>query len=83
MKKEKRTYSFEMVTSKLPYHIDITPVAFNNETRFDVIINGDDGHLFVWDPVINELRPIDDDSATLPDDVQKEISARLVRTLAL
>ena len=73
--------SFDLTVNKVPYHIEATPFLFNEERRFEIKVNGDDGHVFAWDPTIVGLRPLDDESATLPDELERAISDRLVKTV--
>jgi hypothetical protein len=77
------TRSFDLVVDKVPYHIDVKPMTFNEEKRFEIQVNGDDGHVFVWDPEVVSLRAIDDDAAVLPDGLEKAISDTMVKTLVM
>jgi hypothetical protein len=71
--------SFDLTVNKVPYHVDVAPFLFNDEKRFEIVVNGDEGHVFAWDPEITALRPLDDESATLPDELEKAISNRLLK----
>ena len=73
--------SFDLTVNKVPYHVDILPFSFNEEKRFEISINGDDGHIFAWDPDIVGLRALDESASTLPDDLEKAISDKLVKTV--
>ena len=72
--------NFEFIVDKLPYQVQVVPETFNDEKRFRVKINGDDGHLFAWDAETVSLRALDDDASTLPDGLEKAISDKLVKT---
>jgi hypothetical protein len=74
------TDNFEFLVDKLPYQVQVVTETFNDETRYRVRINGDDGHLFAWDAETVSLRALDDDSSTLPDGLEKAISDRLIKT---
>jgi hypothetical protein len=76
-------YSYDLMVDKVPYHIRVTPFLFNEEKRFRISVNGDSGHVFVWDPEIVGLHAIDDDASTLPNSLEKAISDRLAKTINL
>lgn len=75
--------SFDFTVNKVPYRIEVSPFTFNDEKRFEIKVNGDDGHIFVWDPSVVGLRAIDDDSGALSPDLERAISERLVKTVVL
>jgi hypothetical protein len=68
---------FELNISGLPYSVNVTPFEYNTETRFRVSYNGGEEHIFTWDSSLGRLAPIDDDSATMPDDLERAIAERL------
>ncbi len=74
---------YDIKVDKVPYHIRVTPFLFNDEKRFRVSINGDSGHVFAWDPDIVGLHALDDDAAILPNGLEKAISDRLAKTVAM
>ncbi len=74
---------FEFSIDQIPYEVRVTTEIFNDEKRFRIKINGDEGHLYVWDPEAVALRALDDQSSTLPDDLEREISNRLVKTIVM
>ena len=61
----------------VPYLIRATPFQFNGETRYRVSLNGGSEHVFTWDSSLGQLRAIDDDASTLPDNVEEAISEKL------
>jgi hypothetical protein len=69
--------SFEIVVAGVPYMVKATPFEFNSETRFRVSYNGGEEHIFTWDSSLGRLAPIDDDAATMPDDLELAIAGRL------
>lgn len=73
--------NFDIIVGKIPYRINVTPFLFNEEKRFRISINGDDGHVFAWDPGIVSLHALDDDASTLPDSLEKAISDKLAKTI--
>jgi hypothetical protein len=77
---QSRSTSYEFVVDNIPYRVDVVPEHFNDETRFRIFINGDDGHLYAWDRETVSLRALDDDAVTLPDGLDKQISDLIVRT---
>lgn len=68
---------FELNVGGVPYAVNVTPFEFNTETRFKVSYNGGDEHIFTWDSSLGRLAPIDDESATMPDDLEVAIAERL------
>ncbi len=76
---KQKTKTLEMVVDGIPYQLRISPEQFNDERRYRVVVNGDEGHLFAWDADTASLRAIDDDAITLPDSLEKEISKLLVK----
>jgi len=68
---------FELNIEGVPYSVNITPFEFNTETRFRVSYNGGDEHIFTWDSSRRRLTPINDDSSTMPDDLEMAIAERL------
>ena len=75
--------NLEILVDQIPYQVRITPETFNDEKRYHIVVNGDEGHLYAWDPETVSLRALDDDAATLPDGLEKEISDILVKTRLL
>jgi len=69
--------TFELVVGGVPYHVKATPFLYNTETRFRVSYNGGVEHVFTWDSSLGRLTAIDDDSSTLPDDLEVAISEKL------
>lgn len=69
--------SFEILVDMVPYQVKVIPFEFNAETRFKVKYNGGDEHIFTWDSSLGRLAPIDDDAATMPDDLETAIAQRL------
>lgn len=72
--------SFEIVLSGVPYFINAKPFEFNNEPRFSVRYNGGEEHIFVWDASLGRLSAIDDDSISIPDDLEAAISSKLLNS---
>ncbi len=72
-----RNNSFEILVDNVPYRVKVEPFEFNTETRFKVTYNGDQEHIFTWDSRIGRLAAIDDDSSTLPDNLERAIAERL------
>ena len=73
--------TFDLMVDKVPYSIRVTPFLFNEEKRFRISVNGDNGHIFAWDPEIVGLHALDDDASDLPDSLEKAISDKLARTV--
>ncbi len=73
----------EITVNKVPYRVEVKPFLFNENKRYEVRINGGEKHVFAWDTQLPGLRPLNDEAATLPDDLEREISHRLTRKLNL
>lgn len=69
--------SFELLLSGVPYFVKAEPFAFNGETRFKVSYNNSDEHIFTWDSRLGRLAAIDDESGTIPDDLETAIAGKL------
>ena len=54
-----------------------TPFSFNDEIRYRVSFNGSPEHVFTWDSSLGQLRAINDDSSTMPDNLEIAISEEL------
>lgn len=74
--------NFNMVLSGVPYTVKISPFDFNSEKRYKVTYNGGDEHIFTWDSSMGRYAAIDDDSATIPDELEVAISEKLVSVRA-
>ena len=70
-------HSFELRVGGVPYSIRAVPFEFNTETRFRVSYNGGEEHIFTWDSSLGRMAPIDDESSTMPDDLEVAIANRL------
>jgi len=68
---------FNILVDSVPYMVKAVPFSFNGETRFRVSFNGSPEHVFTWDSSLGQLRAIDDDSSTLPDNLEIAISEKL------
>jgi hypothetical protein len=69
--------SFEILVHGVPYQVSASPYVFNTETRYSVRYNGSEEHIFTWDSSLGRLAPIDDEAATMPDDLEVAIAERL------
>jgi hypothetical protein len=69
--------NFEILVDGVPYMVKAQPFGFNEETRFKVSYNGGEEHIFTWDSSLGRLTAIDDEAATIPDDVEVAIARRL------
>ncbi len=69
--------SFEILVNKVPYRVKVVPFEFNTETRFKIDYNGGNEHIFTWDSSVGRLAAIDDDAASIPDDLETAIAQRL------
>ena len=68
---------FDLLIDGVPYLIRSTPFLFNDEWRFRISVNGDEGHVFTWDSEEGMLRGIDDASSVLPIGLEEAISEKL------
>ncbi|MGN6165693.1 MAG: hypothetical protein ACTHOF_14240 [Flavisolibacter sp.] len=67
---------FEILLDGVPYSVSASPFDFNTETRYKVNYDGNE-HIFTWDSRLGRLAPIDDDAATIPDNLEEAIAQRL------
>jgi hypothetical protein len=68
---------FNLIVDNVPYVVKATPFLFNGETRYKVSFNESSEHVFTWDSSLGQLRAIDDDSSTLPVNLEEAISEKL------
>jgi hypothetical protein len=68
---------FNLLVDSVPYIVSAKPFRFNEEVRYSVSVNGGSEHVFTWDSSLGQLRAIDDDASTLPDNVEEAISEKL------
>jgi hypothetical protein len=68
---------FDVLVDKIPYLVTATPFTFNGEIRYKVKFNGSPEYIFTWDSEMGQLRAIDDDSSTLPENLEMAISEKL------
>ena len=68
---------FNLLLDSVPYLVSAKPFRFNGEVRYRVTVNGGFEHVFTWDSSLGQLRAIDDDASTLPDNVEEAISEKL------
>lgn len=71
------TLHYEILVDGVPYIVNATPFEFNTETRFKVSFNGSDEYVFTWDSSLGRLTAIGDETGSIPDNLENEISARL------
>jgi len=68
---------FDLLVDSVPYIVQATPYKFNGEVRYMVSFNGGREHVFTWDSSTGQLRAIDDEASTLPDNLEDAISEKL------
>jgi hypothetical protein len=68
---------FDLLVDSVPYMVHATPYKFNGEVRYRVSFNGGSEHVFTWDSSTGQLRAIDDEASTLPDNLEEAISEKL------
>jgi hypothetical protein len=69
--------SFNILVDSVPYMIKAVSFSFNGEPRYRVSFNGSPEHVFTWDSSLGQLRAINDDSSTIPDNLEIAISEKL------
>jgi hypothetical protein len=74
--------SFQLLIDGVPYFVRVIPFDFNGEMRFRVPYNEGPEHIFTWDSSLRTVTAIDEDSATIPDNVEQAIGAKL-QTMAV
>jgi len=68
---------FNLLVDSVPYMVSAKSFRFNGEVRYRVSVNGGSEHVFTWDSSLGQLRAIDDEASTLPDNVEEAISEKL------
>jgi len=69
--------NFDLIVDNVPYLVKAIAFTFNGVIRYRVSVNGNPEHVFTWDPEIRQLRAINDEASTLPDNLGKAISEKL------
>ena|SRR5437762_3820346 len=69
--------NFNILVDNLPYLVTATRFKFNGEVRYKVSFNGSSEHVFTWDSSLGQLRAIDDEASTMPDNLEMAISEKL------
>ena len=69
--------TFNVIVDSVPYIVKVLPFRFNGETRYEVSFNGSAEYVFTWDSSLGQLRAIDDEASTLPDNLEIAISEKL------
>ena len=69
--------SFNILVDSVPYMVKAVPFSFNGDLRYRVSFNGSPEHVFTWDSSLGQLRAINDDSSTIPDNLEIAISEKL------
>ena len=68
---------FNLVVDSVPYMVKAIAFRFNDELRYRVSFNESHEHVFTWDSSLGQLRAIDDDASTMPDNLEIAISEKL------
>lgn len=70
--------SFQLMLDGSPYEIKAVPFTFNETVRYNVTINGNSEHVFAYDSNVDQFIAIDDESSTIPQNVETAISGKLL-----
>jgi len=57
--------------------IKAIPFFYNGDIRYRISFNGSAEYVFTWDSSLGQLRAIDDEAATMPDNLEVAISEKL------
>ncbi|AEW00017.1 hypothetical protein Niako_3720 [Niastella koreensis GR20-10] len=70
---------YDLLIDEVPYLVNTEAFTYNGEQRYYVSVNGGPQHVFTWDPDLKRLAALDtdEDSATLPEALEEELSNRL------
>jgi hypothetical protein len=69
--------NFDILVDNVPYIVTAARFTFNGEVRYKVSFNGSSEHIFTWDSSLGQLRAIDDEASTMPDNLEVAISEKL------
>ena len=69
--------NFNILVDNVPYIVTAARFTFNGEVRYKVSFNGSSEHVFTWDSSLGQLRAIDDEASTMPDNLEIAISEKL------
>ena len=70
---------YDLLIDEVPYLVSTEAFTYNGEQRYYVSVNNGPQHVFTWDADLKRLAALDtdEDSATLPEALEEEISNRL------
>ncbi|HEY0609079.1 MAG TPA: hypothetical protein VGD35_05470 [Chitinophaga sp.] len=71
--------TFDLLLNQVPYAIKAEPYPFNAETRFRVTYNDSPEYIFAWDEEVEQFTSIEDEAATIPDEVEEAVAVRLLQ----
>lgn len=82
-KKQENQKLYELLIDEVPYLVSTEAFTYNDEQRYYVSVNGGPQHVFTWDSDLKRLTALDtdEDSATLPEALEEELSNRLQHDL--
>jgi hypothetical protein len=69
--------SFQFILNGVPYEVKAMPFTFNEGTRYTITINGSGEYVFAYDSNVGQYVAIDDDSSTIPQNVETAIAGKL------
>src|SRR5689334_9031797 len=74
---------YDLLVDEVPYLINTEAFTYNGEQRYYVTVNGGPQHVFTWDADLKRLTILDtdEDSATLPEALEAELSKKLQQDL--
>jgi hypothetical protein len=70
--------SFQLMLDGVPYEVKAVPFTFNEGKRYNITINGSGEYVFAYDSNVGQYVAIDDESSTIPQNVETEIAGRLL-----
>lgn len=70
--------NFNVLVDGIAYMVAASPIVFNNEKRFSIVVNNGPRDVFAWDKEMKMYKGLDDQSAILPDGLMIEINKKLL-----
>lgn len=71
---------FNVMVDGVGYKVAATPFNFNEQVRYNVIVNGEEPAIFVWDTEMSMFKSLSDDTSTFPDGLMRAINDELLKT---
>lgn len=71
-------HELNTMVDNVPYFVEAVPFQFNDQVRYNIMINGGPTDVFVWDEDVQLFKALNEDASTLPDGLIRAITTRIL-----